>query len=78
MVGAPCIIIDVEIELMKICGPFMMAVIMKFSLCLHELQRLMISVDICLLPKNVIPRLVAYLYNGIHLFFISGVLTNSI
>jgi hypothetical protein len=36
----------------------------------------MISVDDCLLPENVMPPLVVGLYNGVHLFFISGVLTN--
>jgi hypothetical protein len=50
VVGAPCIILDVEMELLQVCGPLLMAVILQFSLCLHELQRLMISVDDCLLP----------------------------
>jgi hypothetical protein len=55
-----------------------MAVILKFSLCLNELQRLMISVDDYLLPKNVIPPLVVGLYDGVHLFYISRVLTDNI
>jgi hypothetical protein len=40
-----------------------MAIILKFSLILHELQRLMIGVDDCLLPKNVMPPLVTGLHN---------------
>jgi hypothetical protein len=28
--------------------------ILQFSLCFHELQRLVMSVDDCLLPENVI------------------------
>jgi hypothetical protein len=55
-----------------------MAVILQFSLCLHELQWLMISVDDYLLPKNVMSPLAAGLHNGVHLFFISRVLTNNI
>jgi hypothetical protein len=55
-----------------------MVVILQFSLCLHELQWLMISVDYCLLPKNVMSPLVAGLYNGVHLFFISRVLNRNI
>jgi hypothetical protein len=56
----------------------MMAVILQFALFLHELQRLMISVDDCLLPENVIPPLAVGLYNGVHFIVIRGVLTNDI
>jgi hypothetical protein len=51
---------------------------MQFSLSLHELQWLMISVDDCLLPKNAMPPLVKGFHNGVHLFFISRVLTDGI
>jgi hypothetical protein len=50
----------------------------EIFLCLHELQRIMISVDDCLLHENVIPPLVTGLYNGVNLFVVSGVLTDSI
>jgi hypothetical protein len=56
----------------------MMVVILQFSLCLHELQRLMISVDDCLLPENVIPPIKEGLYNKVHFFVISGVITNHV
>ena len=68
-IGASCFILDVEVELLQVCGPLLMAVILKFSLCLHELQWLMISVDDCLLPKNVMSPLAIGLHNGVHLFF---------
>jgi hypothetical protein len=55
-----------------------MAVILQFSLCLHELQWLMISVDDCLLTNNVVSPLAACLHNGVHLFVISRVLTDNI
>jgi hypothetical protein len=71
--GAPCLILDVEMELLQVCGPLMMAIILQFSLCLHELQRLMISVDGCLLRENVMPPLMEGFYNGVHFFVISGV-----
>ena len=56
----------------------MMAVILQFALCLHELHWLMIGVDDCLLPENVMPPLAAGLHNGVHLFFISSVLMDDI
>jgi hypothetical protein len=37
MVGASCFILDVEVELLQVCGPLLMAVILQFSLCLYEL-----------------------------------------
>jgi hypothetical protein len=49
-IGNSCFILDVEVELPQLCGPLMMAVILQFSLCLYELQQLMIGVDDCLLP----------------------------
>jgi hypothetical protein len=36
MVGASCLIFYVEMELLQVCGPLLMEVILKFSLCLHE------------------------------------------
>jgi hypothetical protein len=64
--------------LLQVCGPLLMVVILQFSMCLHELQWLMISVDDCLLPKNVMSPLTACLHNGVHFFVISRVLTDSI
>jgi hypothetical protein len=55
-----------------------MVVILKFSLCLHELQRIMINLDDCLLPENVMPTLEEDLYNGVPFFIVSGELTNGI
>jgi hypothetical protein len=78
VVGTHCLILDLDMELLQVYGPISMVIILQFSLCLHGLQRLMINVDDCLLPKNVIPPLAKGLYNGVHLFFISGVITNSI
>jgi hypothetical protein len=57
MIGASCFILDVEVELLQVCGPLLMAIILQFSLCLYELQWLMISADDCLLPKNVMSPL---------------------
>jgi hypothetical protein len=36
-IGASCFILDVEVELLQVCGPLLMAVILQFSMCLHEL-----------------------------------------
>jgi hypothetical protein len=55
-----------------------MVVILQFSLGLHELLWLMISVDYCLLPKNIMSPLAVGLYNGVHFFVVSRVLTDNI
>jgi hypothetical protein len=78
LVVTSCFILDVEVELLQICGTLLMAIILQFALCLHELHRLMISVDDCLLLENVMPPLAAGLYNGVHFFVVSRVLTDDI
>jgi len=77
-VGTACFILDVEVEMLKVCGAPLMEVIMQFSLCLHELQQLLISVDDYILPNNVIPPLAVGLHNGVHLFAVHRVLTDNI
>jgi hypothetical protein len=77
VVGDSCLILGVEMEFLQVCGPLMMAVILQFSLCLHELQQLMFSVDDYLLPENVMPPLEASLDNGVHFFFVSRALTDN-
>jgi hypothetical protein len=78
MIDAACFILDVDVELLQVCGPLLMVVILQFFLCMHELQWIMISVDDCLLPKNVMSPLVIGLHNGVHFFVISRVLTDNI
>jgi hypothetical protein len=78
VIGASCFILDVEVELLQVCGPLLMAIILQFSWCLHELQWLMINVDDCILPKNVMSPQAAGLHNGVHLFFLSKVLMDNI
>jgi hypothetical protein len=78
VVGASCIILEVEMELLQVCGPLMMAIILQFTLSLHELQQLIIGVDDCLLPENVMPPLAEGLHNGVRFFVISRVLTDDI
>jgi hypothetical protein len=78
VIGASCFILDVEVELLQVCGPLLMAVILQFSLCFHELRWIIISVDDCLLPKNVMYPLATGLHNGVHFFVVSMVLTDSI
>jgi hypothetical protein len=62
----------------KVCGTLMMAVILQLSLCLYELQWIMINVDDCLLPKNVMSPKATGFHNGVHLFVVIKVLTNNI
>jgi hypothetical protein len=78
-VGTSFFILDAEVELLQVCVPLLIAIILQFSLCLDELQWLMISVDNCFLPKNVMSPLVAGLHNGtVHFFVISRVLMDGI
>jgi hypothetical protein len=37
VIGASCCILDAEVELLQVCGPILMVVILQFALCLHEL-----------------------------------------
>ena len=55
-----------------------MAIILQLSLCLYELQRLVISVDDCLLSQNVMFPLTTGLYNVVHFLVIGGVFPDSI
>jgi hypothetical protein len=78
MIGASYFILDVEVELLQVCGPLLMVTILQFPFCLHELQWLIISVDDYLLPKNVMSPLATGLHNGVHFFVVIRVLTNNI
>jgi hypothetical protein len=77
-IGDPCLIFDVDMELLQVCGPLLMVIVLQFSLCLHELERIVISVDGCLFPENVVLPLSTSLYNELHFFVIGGVLTYGI
>jgi hypothetical protein len=72
------LIIDVTMELPQVCGPPMMEAILQFSLCLHELQWIMIDVDDYLLPENVMPPLAEIMHNGVHFFVVISVLMKEI
>jgi hypothetical protein len=74
---APYFILDVEMELLQVCVPLLMVVILQILLCLYELQSLVISVDDCL-SQNVMFQLTTCLHNGIHFFVIGGVFPDSI
>jgi hypothetical protein len=77
-IGDTCLILDVEMELLQVGGPLLMAVVLQFPLCLYELQRLVISVYDRLFPQNVMFPLTTGLYNGIHFLVIGGVFPDSI
>ena len=63
-------------ELLQVCGPLLMAIILQFPLGMYELQGSVVCVDDRFLPQNVMLPLSAGLHNGIHLFIISGMLPN--
>jgi hypothetical protein len=78
VIDASYFILDIEVEFLQVCGPLLMTIILQFSLCLHELQWLMIIVDDYLLPKNVMSPLAEGLHNGVHFFVVSRVLNYNI
>jgi hypothetical protein len=55
-----------------------MEVILQVSLCLHELQRLMIDGNDFLLPENIMHPMESFFHNGVNLFIISRVLIDDI
>jgi hypothetical protein len=71
-------ILYVDMELLKVGGPLLMTFVLQFSLCLYELQRLLITMYYCLFPQNVLFPLTIGLYNEIHFLFIGGVFLGSI
>jgi hypothetical protein len=77
-IGDTYLILDVEMKLLQVVGPLLMAVVLQFSLCLYELQRLVINVYDHLFPQNVMFPLTTGLYNGIHFLVIGGVFSDSI
>jgi len=78
MVDASCLILDVDMELLQLCGPLLMAFILQFALSLHELQGIMIVVDDCILPENVMLPLAAGLHNQVNLFFVINIFMDEI
>ena len=75
---APCLILNVDMELLQVGGPLLTVIVLQFPLCLYELQRLAINVDDCLLSQNVIFPLMIGFYNGILFLVTGGVFMNNI
>ncbi len=78
IIGATLLIVDIEMELLQVCVPLLMAIILQFPMGLYELQGSVVCVDDRFLPQNVMLPLSAGLYNGIHLLIISGVLPDCV
>lgn len=73
MIGAALLIPDIQMELLQICRPLLMAIILQFPLGLYELQGSVVCVDDSFLPQNVMLPLSAGLHNGVHLFIIGWI-----
>ena len=78
MIGAALLILDIQMELLQICRPLLMAIILQFPLGLYELQGSVVCVDDCFLPQNVMLPLSAGLHNGVHLFIIGWILPDCV
>jgi hypothetical protein len=70
---APYFILDADMELVQLGGPLLIVIILQPPKCLYELQRVLISVDDCLLSHNVMFPLMMGFYNRIHFLVIGGV-----
>jgi len=55
-----------------------MVIVLQLPLCLYELQGSMVCVDDHFLYQNVMLPLSAILHHGIHLFFISRILSDCV
>lgn len=78
MIGATLFVFNVKVELLQLCRPLLMAIVLQLPLCLYKLKRSVIGVDDHLLPQNVRIPLLASLHDGMHLFIIGGVLLNCV
>ena len=50
IIGATLLVPDVQMKLLQICEPLLMAIVLQIPLCLYELQGSVVCVDDCLLP----------------------------
>jgi hypothetical protein len=78
IIGVCLLVLDVQMKLLQICGPLLMAIILQLPLCLYELQGLVVCLGDRFLPQNVMLPLLESLHNGIHFFFISGILSDCV
>jgi hypothetical protein len=78
IIGVALLVLDVQMNLLQICGPLLIAIVLQLPLCLYELQGSMVCVDDCVLPQNVMILLSTSLHNGIHFFVISGILLDRV
>ena len=78
IIGASLFVLNVQMKLLQVCGPLLMVIILQLPLCLYELQGSMVYVDDRFLSQNVILPLPTSLHNGIHFFFISGILSDCV
>jgi hypothetical protein len=74
----PFFVLNVQMKLLQVCGPLLMAIVLQIPLCLYELQGSVVCVDDCFLSQNVMLPLPTSLHNGIHLFVISGILLDCV
>ena len=78
IIGATLLLLDVQMKLLEICGPLLMAIVLQLPLCLYELKGSVVCLDDRFLPQNVMLPLSTSLHNGIHFFVISEILANCV
>ncbi len=78
IIGATLLVLNFQMELLQVCGTFLMAVILQLPLCLYELQGSVVYVDYHFLPKNVMLPLSSDLQNEIHIFVIGEILSECV
>jgi hypothetical protein len=78
IICASFLVLNVQMKLLHLCGPLLMAIVLQLPLCLYELQGSVVCVDHCFLSQNVMLPLSARLHNGMHLFVICGILLDCV
>lgn len=63
LIGVSLLVLDVQVELLKVCGPLLMEVVPQLASSLHKLQMLMVGVDDCFLSQNIMLPLLTSLDN---------------
>lgn len=53
--GVALVVLYFKVELLKVCGPLIMSVVLQLALRLHNLQKSVIVVDDCILPIINVP-----------------------
>ena len=73
-VGVSIVVLDIQVDFLKVHGPLLIEVIQQLFSCIHGLQRRVVDVDDRFISHNIMIPMLACMHNGVHLIVISGYL----